>query len=261
MTERAKLYGTTIDTFVYSRSIEQIRNEIGVHIQFREQFDMLQAKKYIVPTVENGRIVLKESYSDVSDRQTWSTNNAFSASVMQLTYNYAALAARLSRIDTSAYSHVVIMRSDLYVLHPLVDTRLLRHDRVYVYKGEGKGRWHSGYFILLTICPRALVGSLLQGMGPRMYRLSTAREIGTNHERTLLDAMNKMRLKFGYIDVNPFYLSYDEGDVTTWGALGRCPDTGARLKYPSLYVDAARTKNRRLRYIATGENVRVIPVT
>lgn len=271
--QRCEAYGPTVDTHVYSCSISQVRDEIGVHVKFYPKLsvrDLSMTRKVL----RDGRIFteLTDGYRDLGDRNGKSLSNAFADGCILALYNFDVLRQRLRSVDMSLYSHVVIMRSDLLFLHPLVDPSTLDPTRIYTYKGLGNGSWWGGYFSLLFIVPMQLHVPFLRASGTAIFRLADCRwrnnprrrmqlpgdAIGMNAEKTLYDALKTVGLRFGFIDVNPFFVSYDVGDknISTWSTPIVSPE-GHRFKYEDLYNDAQSTAGGRLVYQPQGPVIRV----
>lgn len=255
--ERSKAYGPTIDTHFYSKTLQEIKDEINVHIDFKPNYP----KKNMHYKVQKNRdgsqqVIWRDNFESVSEKGKVSLNNIFSRSGLYITYSHSQLLKRLKNVDLLPYSHVVLLRSDLLFLHDMIDISLLHKRKLYTFKGHEKGKWWGGLNNLLTICPKRLIFPYIETISTNIYSSYDCRwysnkienKIGLNYERTCLNALKKAKLFVTYINCNIYYITYDVNDTTTWYP-HEIDKNNVRYKYKSLYDDCISYKNINFKYI------------
>lgn len=235
---KSQQYSNVIDRHVYSIDMSALRDRLGVHVQHTKE-------------------VPDRMFRTIRDPNGVCMNNLFADSSLQVLYNSLILQSRLRKLELSRYSHVIIMRSDLHFVEPLVDLSLLDDGRAYTYKGLGGGDWYGGKFILLTVLPPALLWRFLHCHSPAVYSMPLRRFYDTatgNIERAVATRFVEANITFGYIDTNSFYISWAEGDGTHWGAQEIDQATGRHYKYRELFFDTIANLGTTPTYLA-GEGV------
>lgn len=268
--ERAKAYGPTIDTYFYSKTLQEIKDEINVHIDFRDNTSPDNCRK-TVHRHTNGKkyIVYSDNFDSVSEKGKISLNNMFLPGEYQLRYNTIVILERLKKIDLTKYKKSVLLRSDLLFTKPIVDMDLLDSHFIYTYKGEENGHWFGGPFGLMMIMPPILFIQILKDWGPNIFNIVDCRwasnkgylskfynYIVTNCEQTFLAYLKKLNIQHGYIDCNIFYVAFDEEEQRKdYCAIDQ--NNGNRYKYKLIYDDVIKNAKYDFQYYKVGKNVMV----
>ena len=269
--ERSKAYGPTIDTHFYSKTLQEIKDEINVHIDFKPNYPKINMH-YKVQKNRDGsqQVIWRDNFESVSEKGKVSLNNMFQPGEYQLRYNTIVLLERLKNINLTKYCKVVLLRSDLLFTRPIVNMELLNSRLIYTYKGEENGRWFGGPFTLTMIFSPLLFIQFLKDWGPNIFNIVDCRwasnkgirskfhnYIGMNCEQTFLELFKKRNIQLGYIDCNIFYISFDEQENLHKGAYATDPSNGKRYKYQLIYDDVLANEKFEFEYFKVGKNILV----
>lgn len=239
-------YGPSLDTYIYSKKTQDIKNEINGN-------NMNIFKTFIWPPLAKHQ-----------ENEIVSSNNVYMDGSIQLLYNAYVLKERLKRLDLDVYSHIIIIRSDLYFIQPMIDFNILTSNVFYTFKGQYDGKWFGGlYTISAVIAPPNLVNSFLELHSTSIYKnCSYTYANDFNIESIIAKKILKSNLTFSHININISFFTLDTTEDKCWGAVngGIYYDNKLNViyKYPELYTDAIQNINKTIQY----ENInKVIQVT
>jgi hypothetical protein len=235
-------YGPTLDTHVYSVPTHCIKKGLGVAVEF------CRGKHK------------KPEFTDIARPGAVSRNNIFLPGSFQILHNSVVLRSRLSGLDLSPYTHVIIMRSDMVYMQPMLDVGLLTPDTIYTFAGEGSGRWFRGLHLTPTIVPIQLLDAFMYAHSTHIYHDVDCRVTAKNCrniEETIKFFMWKKELTVRHIRCNTSFITWDtQSPRTSLCVTDR--HTGLRYKYRPLFISTLQTSGLQLHY--TNENS-VIGVT
>ncbi len=102
--ERSKAYGPTIDTHFYSKTLQEIKDEINVHIDFKPNY-LEKNMHYKVQKNRDGsqQVIWRDNFESVAEKGKVSLNNMFQPGEYQLRYNTIVLLERLRNINLTKY--------------------------------------------------------------------------------------------------------------------------------------------------------------